>query len=213
MPVDAAVDRAPSWNVAPTQPVRAVVERPGQGRLVVTLRWGLVPPWAKGLAVGSRMINCRAETAATKAVFRAGLSGRRVLVPADGFYEWRRTPGDGRGGKSQPYWFHRADGDLAAFGGLWGSWRDVAGELVRTFTLVTTEASTDMGDIHHRMPLILEPEQWDEWLGPATGGRRLGGLMVPAAPGTLAHHPVGATVNRPTEDGPDLVAVLGAGLA
>lgn len=204
--VPAAEERPPSWNVAPTQPVRAVVERPDQGRLLVALRWGLVPHWAKDPGIGNRLINARAESAADKPAFRSALSRRRCLLPADGFYEWARIDDGTKRGRRQPYWFTRADGDVMALGGLWETWKDAEGELWRTATILTVDANADVAPIHDRMPLVVEPRDWEEWLDPAEKDPAdLAHLLVPAPDGTLVRHAVPELVNKPTADGPELI--------
>lgn len=204
--VPAAEERPPSWNVAPTQPIRAVLERADRGRLLVALRWGLVPHWAKDPGIGNRLINARAESLGTKAAFRSALARRRCLIPADGFYEWARRDDGTKRGRRVPYWFTRGDGDVLALAGLWETWKDAEGELWRTATIVTTEASADLAAIHDRMPLVLEPQDWEEWLAPEEKDPDdLAHLLAPAPAGTLVRHRVPDLVNRPTEDGPELI--------
>ena len=208
-PVPEAEERPPSWNVAPTQPVRAVRERPERGRQLVALRWGLVPSWADSLAIGSRLINARAETAPTTRAFRMALARRRCILPADGFYEWARIDDGTKRGARQPHWFTRVDGDVLALAGLWEAWRGAEGELWRTATIVTTAANPDVVAIHDRMPLVLEPAAWDEWL--STDEKepgQLAHLLVPAPDGTLSHHPVSDDVNKATADGPELIEAV-----
>ncbi|KGM12839.1 hypothetical protein N869_01605, partial [Cellulomonas bogoriensis 69B4 = DSM 16987] len=158
----------PSWNVAPTDPVRIVVERhprDGQGpaeRSLRAARWGLVPSWAKERSIGSRMINARSETVADKPAFRAALRARRCLVPAEGWYEWHR-PGAAARGPKHPYWIHPEDGGPLALAGLFEFWRDPAradddpGRWLVTTTVVTADASADpvLGPVHARRPVAL----------------------------------------------------------
>ncbi|MHB8340602.1 MAG: SOS response-associated peptidase [Mycobacteriales bacterium] len=193
----------PRYNVAPTQPVPAVVEEDG-ARLLVVLRWGLIPSWARDRGVGSRMINARAETLAERPAFRSALRRRRCLLPADGFYEWGPPPTPG--GRRQPYYLHPADGDVLALAGLHEVWRDTtSGELVRTCTVVTTAAADDVGLVHDRAPLVVPPVQWAAWLDPATPDPvELVGRLAPAVPGLLAVHPVSFLVNNVRHDGPEL---------
>jgi len=202
-----AEERPPSWNVAPTQPVRAVLERPDQGRLVVALRWGLVPYWAKDPSIGSRQINARSETAARKPAYRTAMARKRILIPADGFYEWRRVDNGTRKGLRQPFWFTRADGDVMALAGLRDGWRDAEGHLLRTCTILTTRSNADVADIHDRMPVVLPPEVWEQWLDPEENEPdEVTGLLVPPPAGTLVRQAVSGQVNRPEVDGPELVA-------
>lgn len=201
-----AEERVRSWNVAPTQPARAVIERPDQGRLIVALRWGLVPYWAKDPSIGSKQINARSETVDKAPAYRNALVRHRCLIPADGFYEWRRIDDGTRRGQRQPYWFARADGDVMALAGLRETWRDAEENLLRTCTIVTTESSADVADIHDRMPVVLEPAVWDEWLDPGQrDAAAVKALLLPSPAGTLVRHPVSDEVNRPDADGPELI--------
>jgi putative SOS response-associated peptidase YedK len=159
---------AESWNVAPTQAAIVIRRHPTTGeRRLDALRWGLVPSFTKDLKACKRPINARSETAAMFSMFRSALSARRCLVPADAFYEWKAMA-DGK----QPYAIARTDGTPLAFAGLWESWRDPAGETIRTFTIMTTSANDDMAALHDRMPVILEPDDWPLWLGEADEGDR-----------------------------------------
>lgn len=160
-----------SWNVAPTQDVRVVLERPGPTpeappeRQLRTLRWGLIPSWAGDPGVGSRMINARRETLTDRRAFRAALAGRRCLIPASGYFEWERRPGESR---TVPTYLH-LDGSTAWFAGLYDGWRDPQGGAdpwVRSFTIITTAAPDALGHIHHRSPVVLPPDRWSEWLDP-----------------------------------------------
>ena len=182
---------APDYNVAPTKPVYAVLTRtaardddddpasaqagPGQDgdgrtpeRQLRVLRWGLVPFWAKDVKIGSRMINARAETLSEKPAFRRAFAKRRCLLPADGYYEWQKEPG----GAKQPIYISRSDGRPLAFAGLYELWRDGAvppddrDAWLWTTTIITTSAPDELGMIHDRMPMIIEPERWSDWLDP-----------------------------------------------
>lgn len=199
-------DHPPSWNVAPSLIVRAVLERPEEGRLLAGLRWGLVPHWAEDPAIGGRLTNARAETAAGKPAFRWALARRRCLVPADGYYEWQRVENGTRRGGRQPYWITRRDGDLVALAGLWESWRDAAGTRWRTVCLMTTSAGPDVAFIHERMPVLVEPSAWERWLDRSvTDTAALADLLGPAVVGTLRSHPVSSRVNKADVDGPSLI--------
>ncbi|MBO0713600.1 MAG: SOS response-associated peptidase [Acidimicrobiales bacterium] len=200
-----------SWNVAPTDVVNAVVSD-REERRIRPLRWGLVPSFARDPGGGARMINARAETIGRAPAFRAALARRRCLVPAEGFYEWRRLPrrasapagstsgveplrlfsldpdrparavgsgvrrrerrdraGAGRGAgreAARPFYFRRKDGDLLALAGLWELWRDAGGQWLATCSVVTTDATEPVSEIHDRMPVVLSPEHWEDWLDP-----------------------------------------------
>jgi len=188
---------AARYNIAPTQ--QAPVVRPdGQGgRELAMPRWGLVPSWAKDIDIGNRTINARAETVSEKPSFRAAFARRRCLVPATGFYEWQKTDGP-----KAPWNIARPDGETFAFAGLWEHWQgDPAGPPVESFTIVTTEANEALRPIHHRMPVILAPEDWSAWLdvGGTPAGTALA-LLHPAPKDSLVAWRVGTRVNAPRND-------------
>lgn len=160
----------PRYNIAPTQTV-PIVRASGEGPELALMRWGLLPSWAKDIKLGYKLINARAETVTEKPSFRDAFRRRRCLVPADGFYEWRKE-GDVR----QPYRIVVGDGEPFAMAGLWESWTAredgggvAKGETVLSFTVITTEANEKIADIHGRMPVILPRETWDGWLSGAAG--------------------------------------------
>jgi putative SOS response-associated peptidase YedK len=230
-----AVDEAlaPNYNVAPTDPVYAVVERldkenasaPRQRQLRV-VRWGLVPSWAKDPKIGSRLINARAETLADKPAFRKAFAARRCLLPADGYYEWYSDDGasdapvkKGSAAKTatkQPYFIHSPGGGILPIAGLYEFWRDPnAAEgtdpWLWSCTVITTAATDDLGRIHDRMPMLVEPDNWDRWLDPRLGDpKELGQLLVPAVPGRLGAYPVSTQVNDVRNNGPELIAPVDA---
>ena len=209
-PPDDLEGAGPRYNVAPTDDVLAVRERDGHRR-VEALHWGLVPWWADDPKVGSRMINARAETVATKGAFRDAFRTRRALVPADGFYEWAAVEGQRR---KQPYFVHHPDGEPYAFAGLWERWRDRAGDdgTLLSATIVTTRANGPMGEIHDRMPVILPASAWDRWLDPELDDVDvLEGLLVPAPDALTVLRPVGPDVGNVRNDGPELVAEVDPG--
>lgn len=202
------VDEPPpaSWNVAPTDPVAAVVTR-DTGREVRTLRWGLIPSWATDKRVAATMINARAETVATKPAFRAALVRRRCLVPADGWYEWRAASG---ATPKQPFFITAREGGPVAFAGLYEVWRDPATEeLVRTCAVVTTRASDELAYLHERMPVVLAADARDVWLDRSVADTELlSGLLLPRD--GFAAYPVSTDVNSVRNNGPSLVAPLPA---
>jgi putative SOS response-associated peptidase YedK len=196
----------PSYNVAPTNGVWAVVEH-AEGRHLEVFRWGLVPSWAAEVKIGAKMINARAETLLTKPAFRSLVPRRRCLVPADGFYEWQAVAGQRA---KQPMYIHRIDGSPLAFAGLWSTWRDPAtapeGPWLHTLTIVTTAANATMAPVHDRMPAILEPADWARWLTPGPlAPATVADLLVPAAEGVLTMHPVSTDVNRVTRKDAHLI--------
>ncbi|HSK99607.1 MAG TPA: SOS response-associated peptidase [Rubrobacteraceae bacterium] len=184
-----------SYNVAPTQAVPAILGNDG-GRRLETLRWGLIPAWADDPGIGARMINARSETAAEKPSFRRAFRSRRCLIPADGFYEWQKTPG----GK-QPYHIHMRDGHPFAFAGLWESWGR-EGEEIRSCAILTTTANALVGEIHDRMPVILARDAYDVWLDPASESDELAGLLAPYPDEEMETYPVSRFVNSPRNNDP-----------
>jgi putative SOS response-associated peptidase YedK len=221
---------APDYNVAPTKAVYAVMTRQpddrdgaadadggadragaagdgGPQRQLRVVRWGLVPFWAKDVKIGSRMINARAETVAEKPAFRRAFAQRRCLLPADGYYEWQQT----EGGK-QPIYISRSDGRSLAFAGLYELWRDPTvppddpETWLWTSTVITTSAPDDLGHIHDRMPMVIEPASWEDWLDPRNHEvSDLQSLLVPAAASGLRTYPVSTAVNAVRNNGPSLI--------
>ncbi|MGH8897872.1 MAG: SOS response-associated peptidase [Egibacteraceae bacterium] len=186
-----AEDLRPSWNVAPTDPVYAVAAHEGR-RVLVTLRWGLVPFWAKNPKVAARHINARAETVASKPTFAESFQRRRCLIPADGFYEWQRHPDGAR----TPYFIHRVDGTTMAFAGLWASWHDPTdGARLRSCAIVTTQASGGIATLHERMPVVLDPSTFSDWLDRDADPAHLHHLLASTDPETLTWRRVGTAVN------------------
>ncbi len=196
---------SPRYNIAPSQTVAAVRIPPGGGaRELVPLRWGLVPSWAKDPAIGNRMINARAETVADKPAFRSAIRRRRCLVPADGFYEWKRV-----NGRKQPYYIRLGDGAIFAFAGLWESWERPEHASVESCTILTTGPNDLLRPIHDRMPVILSPRDYDLWLSPAVQDpEALAPLLHPYPPEEMTAFPVRTTVNNPKTDTPDLIEPL-----
>ena len=193
------LDFQPRYNIAPQQPVLAVLRRDGALR-AEPLRWGLIPFWAKDPAIGNKMINARAETVAEKPAYRAAFGKRRCVVIADGFYEWRAAAG----GK-QPMRIRLASQTHFAMAGLWESWRPPEGDPVLTCTVITTTANEHMRTIHDRMPVILDSETVQLWLNPAASAADLTALLAPYA-GELDSYPVSRLVNSPRNDIADCIA-------
>jgi putative SOS response-associated peptidase YedK len=201
------------YNIAPTQiaPVARAIGAGDNQREVVGMQWGLIPSWAKDPSIGSRMINARSETAAEKPSFRSAFKRRRCLVPASGFYEWKKLTNDrfGKGGRAakQPFYIYRADEQPLVMAGLWESWTDPeSNKSLETYSILTTDANDQLRDLHDRMPAILEPEQFDAWIDPEReDAASLQSLLKPAADGVLAMHPVSTRVNSPKHDEPSLV--------
>ena len=155
-------DWTPRYNIAPTQPVPVIRQNPKEPRRELSLmRWGFIPSWAKDSSIAAQMINARSETAATKPAFRDPLTSRRCLIPADGFYEWKRT-----GKAKQPYCFEVNDGELFAFAGLWDRWKDPTGQWIKSCSILTTTPNAVTARVHDRMPVILDRADHDLWLDP-----------------------------------------------
>jgi putative SOS response-associated peptidase YedK len=199
----------PCWNVPPTMSIPAITARSNGDRRLGTLRWGLVPPWAKGLSFGANTINARAESIATKSSFRSAFRSQRCIIPADGYFEWKTTPGEVR----QPYYFTRSDEAPLAFAGLWEAWRPSqrgaeGSDVIYTCAIVTTEANADVEAIHTRMPVILDDDGTiDRWLDSELHNRdELEAMLTPAASRTLVRRRVGAAVGNVRNDSPDLIA-------
>lgn len=187
----------PRYNIAPTQPVPAVV-RSDDGLRLGALRWGLVPHWADDPGIGSRMINARSETVDRKPAFEAPFRDRRCWVLADGFYEWQEQDG-----RKVPIHFSLPDGRPFAFAGLWDRWRDGDREVV-SCTLLTTDPNDDVRPVHDRMPVILPADVRDRWLDPDADPARLKSLLRPY-PGVLEGRRVSTRVNSPENDDPSLL--------
>lgn len=219
------------YNVAPTKEVYAVLDRAPRPadeeeegtasarpvsqpvRQLRVLRWGLVPFWAKDPSIGSRMINARMETVAEKPAFRRAFSSRRCLLPADGYYEWYETQQKGKSGKplKQPFFIRPKDGSVLAMAGLYEIWKDPTRddddpEKFRwTCTVLTTEATDEVGRIHDRMPLLVTRDRRTAWLDPATPKDQLPDLLVPAQQSGLEAFPVSTAVGNVRNNGPELV--------
>lgn len=193
---------APSWNVAPTQDAMVFRRHPEtRARHLDLLKWGLLPSWTKEPSKIQRPINARAETVATSGLFRGAYKTRRCIVPADVFYEWKAV----EGGK-QPSAIGRQDGQPMAFAGLWEGFKWPDDTVMRTYTIVTTTPNADVADLHNRMPVILEPDDWAAWLGemeadPAT-------LLRPSPDGTLRTWPVSKRVGSPRNNDVSLLDPL-----
>jgi putative SOS response-associated peptidase YedK len=194
-PIDSvAAEVSANYNAAPTQEILAIIYR--NGRRLEYLHWGLVPFWAKDLSGASRLINARSETAAQKPSFRTAFRRRRCLIMADGFYEWQ-----GKKGSKQPYFIVLPSKTPFAFAGLWETWRprDAAEDdpSYKSCTILTMEASESMRGLHHRMPVILQPEAYPEWLDPENQkADKLENLLQNQHVREMHYYPVSKLVNR-----------------
>lgn len=222
---------APRYNIAPTQMVICVRAASDHvtSREAVAMRWGLIPFWAKDMAIGNQLINARSETVAEKPAFRAALKKRRCLIPADGFFEWQKLST----GKKQPWLIQRLGEQPFAMAGLWETWTTRSGyaaaggrssdfgwtgeggedsgalsKVVMSCTILTTQASQDMLPLHDRMPVILPDHLWSAWLSPDVSKEQLAQMMAPLPAGSLTHTCVSMQVNRPSPDNPGCIAAV-----
>jgi putative SOS response-associated peptidase YedK len=201
-PIAESVEVRRRYNVAPGDDVLAVTtDREGVPRGDL-LRWGLVPSWADKPDTGLKMINARIETVAERPAFRRAYERFRCLIVADGFYEWRPTPG----GPKQPFHIKRADGELFAFAGLWSIWYGGEGDKLRSCTILTTAANSAVAPLHDRMPVILDPDAEQVWLDSSTPVQELPGLLNGLKPEQTSLEPVGLAVNDARYDGPECLA-------
>ncbi|MBL8190586.1 MAG: SOS response-associated peptidase [Acidobacteria bacterium] len=188
---DPYVVASPRFNISPQQMIQAVTS----DRQIVELKWGLIPSWAKDPKIANNLINARAETLQEKPSFRTALAKRRCLIPADGWYEWKKES-DGK----QPYFFHRRDDGLFSFAGLWESWKSPEGETIQTCTIITTEPNELTGQYHHRMPAILKRSDEALWLDSMARVSDLVQLLAPCSADELEVYAVSRAVNSPGRD-------------
>ncbi|MFN0145829.1 MAG: SOS response-associated peptidase [Dehalococcoidia bacterium] len=199
VPVESLASYRPRFNIAPTDEhfiLRIKTEAPE----LLPARWGLVNTWAKDRKDAAKRINARSETVATTPAFRDAFEKRRCVVPSDGFYEWRRE-----GKERLPFRFHRADGRLLLMAGLYESWQPRPGEWERTFTILTTAANDVVGQLHDRMPVILDHAAAARWMFRTTPAEELAPLLVPAPPGALVMTAVSQRVNSVANDDPSVL--------
>lgn len=189
----------PRYNIAPSQMIAVIQKQPGgPERQLSMMRWGLIPRWGKDSRIGFKLINARAETLTEKPAFRPAYRQRRCLIAADGFYEWRHE-----GRQKQPYLFQMKEGGIFAFAGIWEQWQSPTGEDVLSCSIITTAANDLVHQVHERMPVIIEPGNYDFWLDPAQNADALKPLLQPFSPDQMTAWPVGARVNSPRNDDPD----------
>jgi putative SOS response-associated peptidase YedK len=193
-------DWNPRHNIAPTQPVPIIRQHPKEPRRDLSLvRWGLISLWAKDASGPAQMINARSETAGTKPAFREALASRRCLVPADGFYEWRRT-----GTTKQPICFEVNDGELFTFAGLWDRWKDPAGQWIKSCSILTTTPNAVTAAVHDRMPVILDRADYDLWLDPGMKDvDTVSEMLNPYDARAMRSYPVSNRVNHVANDDAD----------
>jgi putative SOS response-associated peptidase YedK len=201
------LDWKPRYNAAPGQLIAAVRQDADEPRRRMSpLRWGLIPAWASNASIGYKMINARAETAATRASFREPLRRRRCLIPADGFYEWKHE-----GKEKLPFCFTLQDEAVFGFAGLWDRWKNPQGETVESCTILTTTANELLRDVHDRMPVILAPDAYDLWLDPGfTKVEDLQPLLVPYPAAAMRRYRVSQRVNQVKNDDAECAAEIAA---
>lgn len=200
--VEETLDEGPRYNIAPTQMVAIIRLNAQTGRRELRMvKWGLIPYWAKDPSIGHRLINARCESVHEKPAFRTAFKFRRCLVPADGYYDWKKT------GKSrQPYLFRTADGSPFAFAGLWERWKSPEGEITESCTIITTPANELVASVHDRMPAILKPEDYDTWLDSGVRApTALAKLLNPFPSELMVRVPVSSKVNKATYEGADCI--------
>jgi putative SOS response-associated peptidase YedK len=190
-------DWSPRYNIAPTQLIPVIRQHPKEPiRQISTMCWGLVPHWARDASVAGSTINARSETAATKPAFRDPLKFRRCLIPADGFYEWKRT-----GTVKQPFCFEVNNGELFAFAGLWDGWKNSEGQWIKTCSILTTTPNAVTATVHDRMPVILNRESYDLWLDPGmTDVQVVSELLKPYDAKVMGCYPVNTRINHVAND-------------
>lgn len=202
----AEVIREPRFNVAPTSMLWTVIARDDGRRLVMPSRWGLIPRWAKDASGASKLINARSESLFDRPTYRPLLARHRCVVPVDGFYEW--------GPDKRPRFIHDPGGDPVELAGLWTTWRAPDGDSVRTCTVLTTQAEGSLADVHHRMPVALDPADRDIWLVPEPmHPDEIGTVVERARDRSLARwrwHEVSREVNKVSVDHPGLIETLAA---
>jgi putative SOS response-associated peptidase YedK len=200
--IDPPADYRPRYNIAPTQPVLAIVAGSGGWR-TATLSWGLVPHWAKDRKDAAKRINARAESLLDKAIFREAFLQHRCLIPADGFYEWEKV-----GKHSRPVLIKRQDSRPFSFAGIWSRWYERPGEVLYTCSIITTQPNALVARIHDRMPVIVGPRDRALWLDPASEPAALQALLVPSADAPLESYPVSTLVNSASNDSPECIQPL-----
>ncbi len=197
--LEGAPELPPSYNVAPSQRALVIAANAEGRRKCAALDWGLVPGWVAKPGM-NRPINARAETVASKPMFRQAFSRRRGLVPVDGYYEWGQTAAGKR-----PYYFHMPDGKPFLIGAVWDTNSRLAAERLDTFCLITREAIAATAEVHHRMPLIIAREDVDRWLDPAFGADDLATMTAPGVGVVPGFHPVSTRVNSPANDDASII--------
>jgi putative SOS response-associated peptidase YedK len=191
------IEDRPRYNIAPTQPVVTVrIEHGRKTRKFTTMRWGLIPFLAKDTSIGTRTLNARSETVTTTPAFRQAILTKRCLIPADGFYEWRKM-----GSVKQPYCFEVSEGDVFAFAGLWDQWKSPDGQVIESCTILTTTPNSLVADLHDRMPVIVSPDKYDLWLDPDVNDfNAIRDILKPYDANVMRRYPVSRKLNNSQND-------------
>jgi putative SOS response-associated peptidase YedK len=198
--LDALEAFPPRYNIAPTQPVLMANIDAANNRVATLVRWGLVPTWVKDPKDFTLLLNARSETAATKPSFRNAMRHRRTLIPASGFYEWHRA-----GDKKQAYWITPSQGNMVMFGGLMETWSSADGGEIDSGCILTTNSNAQLSKIHHRMPVVIKPEDFERWLDCKTQEPRdVAALMEPVEDGFFKAIAVSDLVNKVANSGPQV---------
>jgi putative SOS response-associated peptidase YedK len=195
--VDDGGEEHPRYNIAPTQPVLIVRKEQGKKiRHFATMRWGLIPSWAKDMSIGNRTLNARSETVTKTPAFRDSILTKRCLIPADGFYEWRKM-----GSVKQPYCFEVGEGEVFALAGLWDEWRSPEGEVIESCTILTTTPNSVVADLHDRMPVIVPLDKYELWLDPdVTDFGAIRDILKPYDATAMRLYPVNRKLNNSNND-------------
>lgn len=199
--LDECAEFGPRYNIPPGTDIPVIRQAPNGRRVLHLLHWGLVPHWAKDASIGARLNNARGESVAEKLSFRDAFKRRRCLIPASGFYEWKAE-----GKSKQPYYISLTSGEPMALGGLWESWKMPDGNILRSTCIITTGPNTVMQPIHDRMPVIVTPEHWQDWLDAPP--EVIAGLVAPYTPEDLQAWPVSRRVSKTQDDDSGLIEFL-----
>ena len=199
------IDDRPRYNIAPTQQVLIVRKEHGEKtRHFTTMRWGLIPSWAKDMSIGNRTLNARSETVIKTPAFRESILRKRCLIPADGFYEWEKM-----GSVKQPFCFEVGEGEVFALAGLWDEWASPGGEVIESCTILTTGPNSLVADLHDRMPVIVPPEKYDLWLDPdVTDFAVIRDILKPYDGNLMRRYPVSRKLNNSKNDDADSAAPI-----
>jgi putative SOS response-associated peptidase YedK len=202
---DSGMEDHPRYNIAPTQQVLIVRKEQGEKvRHLTTMRWGLIPSWAKDMSIGNKTLNARSETVATTPAFRESILQKRCLIPADGFYEWRKM-----GSVNQPYCFEVGEGEVFALAGLWDEWTSHDGEVIESCTILTTGPNSLVEDLHDRMPVIVPQEKYELWLDPdVTDFAGIRDILKPYEATLMRRRPVSTKLNNSKSDDAESAAPI-----